>query len=117
MSDNKQEYGTINIYDLLTTWNLEIPSYQRPYKWTDKNIFTLMDDLADIVKKVDEAKGNTDHTYRIGTVILHKEKKGDHEWKYNIVDGQQRLLSIVLLLCCLEGKSGCLFRRRRTYMD
>lgn len=32
--------------------NLVIPNYQRPYKWTAKNVIQLLDDIIDAKKKI-----------------------------------------------------------------
>ena len=73
--------------------NLVIPNYQRPYKWTAKNINQLLDDITD-------AKIENKETYRVGTLILYK----DNEALYNIVDGQQRIITFSLLLKVLGEK-------------
>ena len=70
--------------------NLVIPNYQRPYKWTAKNVNQLLDDIID-------AKNKNKETYRVGTLILHHER----ESTYNIVDGQQRIITFSLLLKAL----------------
>ena len=67
--------------------NLVLPNYQRPYKWTAKNAIQLLDDII-------EAKNANKETYRVGTLILHH----DEEDNYNIVDGQQRIITFSLLL-------------------
>ena len=69
---------------------LVIPNYQRPYKWTAKNVVQLLDDIID-------AKNENKETYRVGTLILHQDK----DKKYNIVDGQQRTITFSLLLNAL----------------
>ncbi|MDR2461331.1 MAG: DUF262 domain-containing protein [Deltaproteobacteria bacterium] len=68
---------------------LEIPNYQRPYKWTAKNAIQLLNDIVD-------AKNRNNEIYRVGTLILHKDND-----KYNIVDGQQRIITFSLLLNAL----------------
>jgi uncharacterized protein with ParB-like and HNH nuclease domain len=65
---------------------LKIPEYQRPYKWKAKNVIQLLDDVWN-------SKINNKKSYRIGTVILHKDSTD-----INIVDGQQRLVTITLVL-------------------
>lgn len=65
---------------------LKIPSYQRPYKWTVKNVNQLISDIHHFqLEKVS--------SYRIGTLVLH-----NHDGIYYIVDGQQRIVTISLLL-------------------
>ena len=68
---------------------LRIPEYQRPYKWTAKNANQLLDDIED-------ALNNNKEIYRVGTLILHHN---EHD-NYNIVDGQQRIITFSLLLQC-----------------
>lgn len=73
---------------------LVIPNYQRPYKWTSKNVIQLLDDIID-------AKNKNKENYRLGTLILHENEE------YNIVDGQQRTITLSLLLMALSADSGC----------
>lgn len=75
--------------------NLVIPNYQRPYKWTAKNVIQLLDDILN-------AQNENKETYRVGTLILHEEEGGE---KYSIVDGQQRTITFSLLLKALEAGS------------
>lgn len=76
--------------------NLVIPSYQRPYKWTEKNIREL---ILDIQKGIEDANKYPNFKYRVGTVILYQE---NDEKPYEIVDGQQRILSFLLLSLYLK---------------
>lgn len=69
---------------------LSIPDYQRPYKWTVKNITQLLNDLYFNFEKGKKV-------YRIGAVVIHKN--GNTK---NIVDGQQRLISLSLILYLLD---------------
>lgn len=104
--------------ELLEINNLKIPSYQRPYKWTEKNVIRLLEDVFEyvIIKNKD---------YRIGNIILHKyfldkeekiinKEDYDNQSEYekaikdgkrvlDIVDGQQRLTTISLLLKILDN--------------
>ena len=72
----------ISVYELLADSTLKIPQYQRPYKWTGKHINQLFSDIS-------IHKGRS--AYRLGTIVFHKD--GD---KSNIVDGQQRTISLLL---------------------
>ena len=72
----------ISVYELLMDSALDIPQYQRPYKWTGKHINQLFSDIA--IHKDKSA-------YRLGTIVFHQE--GETK---NIVDGQQRTISLLL---------------------
>ena len=82
-------YKIISIKDLLQ-YPLSIPNYQRPYKWSTRNIADL---LADIDNAIAESAIHAGFKYRIGTIILYNASNG----KYEIVDGQQRCISLLLL--------------------
>ena len=96
------EARILSVEELLG-WELRIPPYQRPYKWTKKNITDL---LLDIETSIREAKKYKDFKYRVGTVILHANTE-EGKLTYDIVDGQQRILSFLLLKLCLNPDFTC----------
>lgn len=77
--------------------NLVVPNYQRPYKWTAKKAIQLLDDIVD-------AKNENKETYRLGTLILHQDQN-KNKATYNIVDGQQRIITFALLLKAINTDS------------
>ena len=82
------QFTSKKVGELLKEGNLRIPSYQRPYKWNRKHIRNLFYDLRDAMGKKE---------YQIGSVILH-----ENDGYLDIVDGQQRLISISLFLHSLD---------------
>lgn len=72
-------------------YNLTIPDYQRIYCWEEKNVFRLLDDIQNYTNK----------HYHMGSIILHKSNKNK---SYDIVDGQQRLVTLSLLLMQLNNE-------------
>lgn len=66
---------------------LTIPVYQRPYKWTEHHLAQLFEDLAHF----EDAQA-----YRLGTVVFHR-----HGERLDIVDGQQRTLTLQLIVRAL----------------
>ena len=102
MSNPKEEKAkVVKIKEILDV-NLSIPSYQRPYKWTIKHVQQLIDDLLTHFR-------NQQQVYRIGTVVIHKYNEENKETKkieekLDIVDGQQRLITLSLLLYYLNNK-------------
>lgn len=75
---------------------LSIPDYQRPYKWRVENVRQLLDDLNH--HRIHQPNS----TYRLGTLVIHKAKDKD---KYDIVDGQQRLVTLAMILHYLKDTS------------
>lgn len=78
----------ITVNDLLADKSLTIPLYQRPYKWTGKNVNQLFSDIATHKEK---------SSYRLGTIVFHQEKD-----QKNIVDGQQRTITLMLAIRALS---------------
>lgn len=89
----------LNLKDVLTR-NLQIPDYQRIYCWTEHQVICLLDDLL-----LHLESSNNQAPYRLGTIILHI-----HDNMYDIIDGQQRLVTLSLLLKEL-GVRSCLMDR------
>lgn len=77
----------ISVRNLLACSSLTIPQYQRPYKWTGKNINQLFSDIATYNDKT---------SYRLGTIVFHEEGT-----QKNIVDGQQRTITLLLAVRAL----------------
>jgi hypothetical protein len=77
----------LTVAELLADSSLNIPPYQRPYKWTTKNVGQLFADLATFHLKP---------SYRLGTIVFHEDKDGR-----NIVDGQQRTITLLLTVRAL----------------
>ncbi len=77
------------IKDLLC-YDLCIPTYQRPYKWkANKHVRQLIED---IIRESKRSENEENVEYRIGSIIFHVKDK-----TYNIVDGQQRLVTLSLI--------------------
>lgn len=76
----------VSLGDILDN-SLSIPDYQRIYCWRKSNVNALFRDLSEM--------GN--NSYHLGTLILH-----NHDGQLDIVDGQQRLVTLTLLLDNLD---------------
>lgn len=82
-----------------------IPDYQRGYAWKEEHRKDLLDDLRDLAA-LDDAK----KMHYTGTLVLHR---GRHEPKtvldrtfdvLDVIDGQQRLTTLVILLSVLARR-------------
>ena len=97
----------INVSQLLKLDGLTIPAYQRPYKWTTRNINQLFQDIQ---------QHNNQSAYRLGTLVFHRDSEGADS--LNIVDGQQRTLTLVLVVhAIIEDKELCKRLKRRDLVD
>jgi uncharacterized protein with ParB-like and HNH nuclease domain len=78
-----------------------IPKYQRGYRWTERQVKDLLDDVNSFAPVTREGAGTS--WYCLQPLVVKKNKYGA---KWNLVDGQQRLTTIYLILHYLrEGLS------------
>ena len=71
-----------------------IPDYQRPYAWGEMECQTLWDDIFTFAFPDDDCdKFKKDDEYFLGPIVTFK-----NEGKQEIIDGQQRLTTLMLLL-------------------
>ncbi|MFC6381695.1 DUF262 domain-containing protein [Psychrobacter glacincola] len=113
MSDqkvNNEGYQILSIASFLSLATypsdkrLAIPVYQRPYRWTEKNIADLLTDLYYQCSRLNHNVDNSykaDNAYRLGTVVLHQDNEkvdSDGQTPIALVDGQQRTLTLLLII-------------------
>ncbi|OFK23660.1 DUF262 domain-containing protein [Olsenella sp. HMSC062G07] len=92
------------VKDLLAGKNADflIPDYQRPYAWGEDECATLWDDLRSFAfpdNNSEKFDPSTDE-YFLGPIVTFKNDTGQQE----IIDGQQRLTTILLLLRAFYDK-------------
>lgn len=74
----------------MQNYRFVIPDYQRPYKWSIEKCETLWKDIEDFTEN--EAKDGAD--YFLGTIVSFITPEKNQE----VIDGQQRITSLLLLL-------------------
>lgn len=82
--------------DILTIAELfndfyDVPAYQRDYVWQDEHIEQLLDDVKNAF---DDKRPN----YFLGTIVVNKR---NNDSIYELIDGQQRLTTIVMILSAI----------------
>lgn len=89
--NNILELKTVNE---LQEYNFYIPSYQRGYRWTTKEVLELLNDISNFTPRL--VNDNTEErTWYCLQPIVIKEREDS---KYEVIDGQQRLTTIYLIL-------------------
>lgn len=80
-----------------------IPDYQRPYAWGEIECQTLWDDIFSFAIP-DEGRTDFDSNseYFLGPIVTFKNESG----KMEVIDGQQRLTTLMLLLRAFYEKFG-----------
>lgn len=76
----------------LLQYNFFIPSYQRGYRWTEKQVTDLLEDINEFIPK--EITNSDEKTWYCLQPIVVKKK--DDYW--DVIDGQQRLTTIYLII-------------------
>ena len=102
MSNNSSEIN-LKAFEELSGLTFIIPSQQRGYKWTPKNVKELLKDLWEFSKQ-----GNKNmYCLQPIAVVKHEERK------YEVLDGQQRLTTLFLLYKYLTQKNAYTFEFER----
>ncbi|MDU9789529.1 DUF262 domain-containing protein [Helicobacter pylori] len=88
----KIDSNDLNLRDILKDeLYYQIPIYQRPYQWTEENCEKLLDDL--FFNYEDDRESD----YFCGSLVLIAISEDSKAKTYDVVDGQQRLSTFILL--------------------
>lgn len=94
------EYFVCGEYKADKQYQLTIPDYQRAYVWDTERVKILLEDLDEQINA--DLNQNNPEKYLLGSLILCEGKNKDNKETFEVVDGQQRLVSLALILLCLE---------------
>lgn len=84
-----------------------VPYYQRGYRWNERQVTDLLNDIFEFVKKENKEAGEF---YCLQPIVV--AKKGS---KWRIIDGQQRLTTIYIILKFLEDVKSILFPQSKFF--
>ncbi|WP_323596007.1 DUF262 domain-containing protein [Aliarcobacter butzleri] len=73
-----------------------IPDFQRPYSWEKEHCDKLWDDVINFIEN-----SSLDEKYFLGNIIIHPFQN-----KLSVIDGQQRLTTLMLLIKALHNVAG-----------
>ncbi|GAA9514256.1 DUF262 domain-containing protein [Helicobacter pylori] len=116
MANESIEGEAYQLKDILATElsaYYQIPTYQRPYQWTEENCKKLLDDLLSSYECYKESD------YFCGSLVLIAISK-DSETNaktYDVVDGQQRLSTFILLAKVLATLYKDLNKTSRDFLE
>lgn len=71
-----------------------VPSYQRSYVWKPENVNKLLEDLLENFTDYE----NDQNDFFIGSIIIYEKESEINKKEYYIIDGQQRLTTLMLIL-------------------
>src|SRR6056297_1900144 len=78
-------------------YRFKVPEYQRQYAWQEAQWEDMWNDLMDVMESGD--------SHFLGSIVVVKEdKRFDQLDILEVVDGQQRLVTISLILCLIRER-------------
>ncbi|SFS63147.1 DUF262 domain-containing protein [Lutibacter maritimus] len=95
MSKNNIELKAIN--DVLG-YNFYIPSYQRGYRWTSEQVTALLNDLWEFKENQPTQEAGKEAPFYCLQPIAVKNYKENEKDYWEVIDGQQRLTTILIIL-------------------
>ena len=78
--------------------NFFIPTYQRGYRWDEKQVIELLNDVREFMHKGNIQAGEF---YCLQPIVVKKRPDG----KYDVIDGQQRLTTFLIIQKFLRKKT------------
>lgn len=106
MIEGRIKAGEIYIKDLFgDKYLFEVPNFQRSFAWEKENFELLFSDIKDALQLNQENGKKFDdyEPYFLGSVILwNKKLKDDGSGEYAIIDGQQRFVSLAILMAVMR---------------
>lgn len=92
-------YDFKHLGDILREGIYEVPDYQRNYAWEERQ-------WEDLWKDLEHTSIESESKHYIGTIVVEKRgdstKLGKTFRTFKIIDGQQRLATLVILLFCIH---------------
>lgn len=87
-----------SVMEYLSKGKFIIPMYQRPYTWGEDECSQLWQDIVEFFNDSDKQK---DDKYFLGSIVTYTENDKKEQ---NIIDGQQRTTTLMLLIKALHTK-------------
>lgn len=89
---SNQAYELLTLKDIFDSGSrqLNVPDYQRGYSWEEEQRIDLIGDITQIMTQ--------DHRHFTGTIVA---SQNDESTVFDLVDGQQRITSLVIFISCL----------------
>lgn len=81
-----------------------VPKYQRGYAWDDEAVNDFVEDISTCLTARREISNKPKHHFFGGVVTIRREVVGSTRDNYEVIDGQQRLASFVLLAGCMVAE-------------
>src|ERR1035438_6964408 len=93
---SEQQISLKSVYDLRVDASdapirYRIPAYQRGYRWAPTQVTQLLDDIREFTKRQNP---KPEQFYCLQPLVLRANSNG----AYEVVDGQQRLTTLLLIL-------------------
>jgi hypothetical protein len=97
----------VTLQDLFKNYVFKVPDYQRGYSWENRHRRDLLEDLGSIQVSRDP-NAPRERRHYTGTVVLEPQGTekgfGEDYQKHDVVDGQQRLTTLVILLKAIRSE-------------
>lgn len=92
LNDELKDFDTLPVAFLLqgkqSPFTFHIPSFQRGYRWEEKHVKDMLDDLYEFV-------GSNQTSYFLQPLVVRRTQD---ERVWEVLDGQQRLTTMLLIL-------------------
>lgn len=89
-----------------------IPSYQRGYRWDNRQVEDLLEDILEFSKRKERNLLEQKEFYCLQPIVVKYDENKKH---YRVIDGQQRLTTIFIILKYLEKVRKIIYGSNQIY--
>jgi hypothetical protein len=84
-----------------TNHTFQVPKYQRGYAWDEDAVTDFIEDIARCLKTRAKLASHSRHHFFGGLVTVKQDIANSNRTNYEVIDGQQRLASFVMLVAAI----------------
>jgi len=89
---------------LSSNTQMVIPIFQREYSWQEEQVKTLWDDIIRLYENIEQSN-NKNLRHFLGPIVkAHITKSSVDTQKFHLIDGQQRITTLLILLAAMRNK-------------
>ena len=103
-----------SIWSIFSEHEFVIPDFQRPYSWENDQCEQLWIDISSFLDELIDEDRKNEEQYFMGSMVVYPDKDNQDVWI--VIDGQQRLTTLLILIVLLFQRAGTFKVLQRMYL-
>ena len=103
-----------SIWNIFSEHEFVIPDFQRPYSWEGDQCEQLWIDISSFLDELIDENRKNEEQYFMGSMVVYPDTDNQDVWI--VIDGQQRLTTLLILIMLLFQRAGTFKVLQRMYL-